>query len=369
MFPSNDNRPSAQPGKSTLLSHITSLSKAYGGPEYVCGGGGNTSAKNNDTLWVKPSGTTLAGLSPAKFLPLSREMLGYLYRVTPSRDPAARERLVQEMMANAVTAGASGRASVEAPLHDSLNATYVVHTHPALVNGMTCAKDGKAVCGKLFPNAMWLDYIDPGYTLCMEVRKHLKEYSKEHGRQPDVIFLKNHGVFVQADSVADMESLYTRMFLTLEAEYGVAGVATELPVSPVPGEKIKAAKDVVKEAFQNQKLCFAVSGRFDYAAVPISPDHMVYSKAYPFIGTPSRGAISRFEREHGYKPRVMVWDDLVIGVEASQKAANLALELFQNGALVKQLAEAFGDLEPMTDQARKFIENWEVESYREKQMR
>ncbi len=40
----------------------------------------------------------------------------------------------------------------------------------------------------------------------------------------------------------------------------------------------------------------------------------------------------------------------------------------EDGALVMQLAEAFGGINYMTDTQREFIENWEVESYRQKQM-
>ena len=46
----------------------------------------------------------------------------------------------------------------------------------------------------------------------------------------------------------------------------------------------------------------------------------------------------------------------------------LALELSRDGALIKQLAEAFGGINYLDDASREFIENWEVESYRRKQM-
>jgi rhamnose utilization protein RhaD (predicted bifunctional aldolase and dehydrogenase) len=44
------------------IQTIVELSHEFGTPEYVKGGGGNTSYKDESTLWVKPSGTTLAGL-------------------------------------------------------------------------------------------------------------------------------------------------------------------------------------------------------------------------------------------------------------------------------------------------------------------
>ena len=152
-----------------ILDIITALSHEFGTDRYVRGGGGNTSCKDESTLWVKPSGTTLAGLAPDKFVALDRAI------------PSEREALVKEVMGNAILPETPGRASVEAPLHDSLSARYVVHTHPYIVNGMTCAKNGKAVCAELFPDALWLDYIDPGYTLCMEVRKEIPDWAVRCG--------------------------------------------------------------------------------------------------------------------------------------------------------------------------------------------
>jgi hypothetical protein len=46
----------------------------------------------------------------------------------------------------------------------------------------------------------------------------------------------------------------------------------------------------------------------------------------------------------------------------------LALELAIDGAMIMHYARAFGGIQFMSDRARAFIENWEVESYRKKQM-
>jgi rhamnose utilization protein RhaD (predicted bifunctional aldolase and dehydrogenase) len=69
-----------------------------------------------------------------------------------------------------------------------------------------------------------------------------------------------------------------------------------------------------------------------------------------------------------YAPKVVVSGVRIYEVGNSQKNAELALELAQDGALVMQLAEAFGGINYMTDPQREFIENWEVESYRARQV-
>ena len=158
-----------------LLQAVTELSHEFGTADYIHGGGGNTSAKDTETLWIKPSGTTLGNLTPESFVSVDRRKLGELYKVPTPTDPDAREAIIKDMMMAAVHPGQSARPSVETPLHDSLSGTFVVHTHPALVNGMTCAKGGIDTCRSLFPNALWINYVDPGYMLCMRVREETPE--------------------------------------------------------------------------------------------------------------------------------------------------------------------------------------------------
>ncbi len=348
-----------------LLQAITDLSHELGTTDYVRGGGGNTSVKDDTTVWVKPSGTTLGGLTPEALVALDRARLARLYGITPPKNAAAREALVQKIMTEAKLPGVEGRPSVEAPLHESLSARFVVHTHPALVNGMTCGKDGKTACARLFPEALWLDYIDPGYTLCMQVRDEILRFKQDKGYEPRPIFLKNHGVFVAADTEDGICDLYANMFTTLKRHYAQAHVSLELKIAP--GEADTEQLQRVAHALGgNMAVC--ASGLFATSTGPISPDHLVYAKAYSLIGEPTPQSVADFKKQHGYLPQVIVWDDFVYGAASSDTRAALALEMAQDGALVQQLAEAFGGIEFMTDRARLFIENWEVESYRSKQL-
>jgi rhamnose utilization protein RhaD (predicted bifunctional aldolase and dehydrogenase) len=352
-----------------ILETITELSHEFGTTRYVRGGGGNTSCKTPQTLWVKPSGTTLADLTVQSFVALDRKKLSELYAIEPPADASAREALVKEKMEKAVLGSTPGRASVEAPLHDSLSARYVVHTHPAVANGMTCSQNGAAVCKRLFPQALWLDYIDPGYTLCMKVRQEIYRYRQANGNEPDVIFLKNHGLFVAADQPEQIRALYKEVISKLEEEYKKAGISLDLKIAPLPSALyLEEAKQTIRNALGNPQMYIVASGKFDTAPGPISPDHIVYSKSWPFIGQPTVEAIAAFKNKHGYVPQVIAFGDAVFGVASGPKAARLALELAQDGALVEKLAQAFGGIDYMTDRARQFIENWEVESYRKKQM-
>lgn len=351
-----------------LIETITELSHEFGTAEYVKAGGGNTSCKTADTLWVKPSGTTLAGLKPETFVAMDRAALSRLYAAATPAVPAEREELVKNMMAAAVKPETPGRASVEAPLHDSISAVYVVHTHPAAVNGLTCAVGGRAAAARLFPDALWVPYVDPGYTLCMVVRKAIQAYKAERGCEPSLMFLENHGVFVAGNTAEEIRAVYGRVMATLKQAYAACGVALEVPVAEAPEAAAVAAwSQALADGLGADGAAVAVSGRFDAGSGPISPDHIVYAKSYPFEGVLTPENLRAVKAARGYAPRVVVTDRAVLGVGANEKTARLALELALDGALVKQLTRAFGGLQYLSDVSRGFIENWEVESYRAKQ--
>lgn len=352
-----------------LLETITRLSHEFGSADFVKGGGGNTSAKTAETLYVKPSGVTLAGLTPAGFVAMDRAKLGLLFTAEPPREPSARETLVKEMMAASVLPGFTGRPSVEAPLHDTFRATYVVHTHPATVNGLTCAVNGEAACRELFPGALWMDYIDPGYTLCMAVRAAIQDYEKKNGAEPRLVFLKNHGVFIAGDTAEEIRERYRAVMDTLAGVYAKAGISPALAVPPPPSDdETKIIIEKLRQAGGAETAGVAVSGPFRVAADAISPDHIVYAKSFPWTGEISAAAFQEYKARRGYAPRVYTCASAVFGLGPTQKTADLALEFAQDGALVEQMANAFGGIRYLDEKARLFIENWEVESYRQKVM-
>ncbi|MCD4823092.1 MAG: class II aldolase/adducin family protein [Phycisphaerae bacterium] len=353
-----------------MLDAITGLSHEFGTVDYVRGGGGNTSCKDQATLWVKPSGTTLGGMTAESFVAMDRGKIAELYEMTPPEDSAAREVMVKDIMAAAVQPGATGRPSVEAPLHNSFQATYVVHTHPALVNGMTCAAGGAEACAEMFPDALWIDYIDPGYTLCMRVREEIQAYTARHGRQPSVVFLKNHGVFIAADTPEEIRCLHTEIMDSLRQRYSQAGIAMELEIGVAPSaQAVETTEKQLRETIGTEDAAgVCASGAFTVAAGAISPDHIVYHKSHALTAEPTAEAIAEFIKAYGYSPRIVSCDAGVFGVGNSQKNAGLALELAQDGALIIQLADAFGGIAYLDKAAGDFIENWEVESYRRKQV-
>lgn len=352
----------------SALQAIATLSREYGTTEYVRGGGGNTSVKDEATVWIKPSGKALREMTAEGFVAVDRGRLEEVYAAQPPTELAAREAMIKDLMKAAVRAETPGRASVETLLHDSLEAAYAVHTHPPLVNGLTCAKEGKAAAQRLFPEALWVDYVDPGYTLCMHVRERIAEHKAARGEEPAMILLKNHGGFVAGATPAAVREIYGEMMEKLEGAYREAGVKTELEIGALPeAGRLAAMEGQIREALGDGNGALA-AGAFEVPQGPLTPDHIVYAKAFPYIGEPTAEGVAQFRAERGYLPQVIAWDGAVFGAGKSEKEAGLTLELAEDGARVLQLTAAFGGVEWLDRAAREFIENWEVEAYRKRQV-
>ena len=200
----------------TSIQKLIDISRKYGADSrFVIAGGGNTSYKTADRLWVKASGHALATIGEDGFAVLDRSRLNPMGEKEYSADVAEREAQVKEDLAAACITK-DRRPSVETSLHNCMGFAYVVHLHPTLVNGLMCSHEAAQTCTGLFPDALYIEYTDPGYTLFKKVYERIKAYKAIRGREPQVIFLQNHGVFVAADTTEEIDRIYADMMARLE---------------------------------------------------------------------------------------------------------------------------------------------------------
>ena len=354
------------------LREITELSNFYGADQaYVLAGGGNTSYKDEKFLYVKPSGVSLANITEKDFVKMDRAVIRECFAWNDFTDAAEREARVKSLMAYAVAPGSSGRPSVEAPLHELMDFTYVVHLHPGAVNGMTCAQGGKQACAELFPDALWVDYVDPGFTLAKVVYDAAGAYRKQNGRSPAVIFLQNHGVFVGGNTPDEVRSRYDKIMTTLRNVYEQAGLALPAADGAAADRQFVAATAPVLRgllAESGNTVTVRSCAPFKVAAGPLTPDHIVYAKSFALQSdVVDADAVAAFAARYGYKPKVvLVPGKAVFAAGKNASGARTTLALAQDACKVEALTAAFGGVHYLDDAHRAFIENWEVESYRSK---
>jgi rhamnose utilization protein RhaD (predicted bifunctional aldolase and dehydrogenase) len=373
------------------LAELTEISRFYGSaPGYVIAGGGNTSFKDRETLYVKGSGTSLSTIEPEDFVKMDRGRLALVWKKRYSENADERE---QEVLADMMAARRPGeenkRPSVETLLHDILPFEYVVHTHPSLVNGLCCAKNGEAKAAEFFgDDAIWIPSCNPGYVLSVLVKTSLEAYRSRTGKDAALIFLQNHGVFAGADSPDDVKAAYRRIMAVLEKnvkdEPDFSGRVTEYANSAEAAALLRqlAGGDAVVVFERNNEFARLVKDAPSFYPVSsaLTPDHIVYSGSDPLFinasdgtsaGISSAPALETLWKEHlaktGRVPKIAAVQGLgVFGIGDSEKAARLSLSLFTDTARVSRYAASFGGVLFMTRDKIDFINNWEVERYRAK---
>ncbi len=165
------------------LKDLIELSRFYGtDKDYVIAGGGNTSYKNEKTLWVKASGEPLALLTEEGLVALDRHKLQEISGNSYSDDPAEREDQVKkDLYKSIIDPSLNKRPSVETSLHEMIRYKFVVHLHPTLINGMLCSRNAKNLTLKLFgEKVLFVPYTDPGYTLFKKLEKEIINYRSKN---------------------------------------------------------------------------------------------------------------------------------------------------------------------------------------------
>lgn len=382
------------------IEDLIAISRKFGqDSRFVIAGGGNTSYKDENRLWVKASGHALATITEDGFAVLDRALLNEMGEKAYNEDTVIREEQVKNDLAAACITK-DRRPSVETSLHNCMGFAFVVHLHPTLVNGLMCSVNAEAACKEIFPDALYIEYTDPGYTLFKKVYDRIKAYKAEKGKEPQVIFLQNHGIFVGGDTTAEIEGIYSEVLGKLEAKVAALPegdtAVSETVTDVVPairqmlsrsGRGFKTLK-VTKNALVDYFIegcsvtstgsvtdCSGKSG-FDKIAKPFTPDIIVYCKSsYIFIEAESDEEILKQAEEEieafvsgkGYTPKVLLIKGIgLIAVGDSSRNAQIITDVFTDAMKVAFYAQSFGGEHPMERAWIDFIDNWEVENYRRK---
>ena len=367
------------------LGDLIEMSHHYGCDEdYVLCGGGNTSFKDNGVMYVKGSGASLSDIKQEDFVAMDLKALRALVLRQFPTDLSDGERetaALLDMMAAKLPGEESKRPSVEAVLHAIFPYKFVLHVHPALVNGLTCSTNGKKVCNELFyNNAVWIDLTEPGLILAQLCNQTFDSYRDSFGQYPQIVFLENHGIFVAADSVLEIDSLISDVMNKLR------GVLRDVPdFEQYPFDRTLACKlapalrmlyspDGMATAIfsTNNQLMHFVRDELSFVPIsrPFTPDHIVYCADEPlFIRHDANiaAAFSAYFERKGFMPKIVAVQGLgFFALGSNQKAANSAKALFLDTVKIAVYAASFGGVKPLSNSFADFILNWEVERYRSK---
>jgi rhamnose utilization protein RhaD (predicted bifunctional aldolase and dehydrogenase)/NAD(P)-dependent dehydrogenase (short-subunit alcohol dehydrogenase family) len=395
-------------GVDAILAELTALAQRFGrDPEFSRGGGGNASAKADGVVWIKPSGVPLATLEAGDLVPLDRATLLTALEapetpVIPGEDP------IMRAAEEARLAPAGGRRpSVELLFHALLPERYVLHTHPIMINAVTCNRDGEAIARRLFGDAvLWIPYTDPGLPLARAIRDARAAHEARTGAPvPSATLMENHGLIVAADDPADIDATCHRLAeavesalaatggLTADAGAG-AGTATEVLATGPAMERAAAIVDALAPTlrallspaarrivvFDDTPSAAAFTatpaGRAFVAGGPLTPDQIVYAGSWPLLldldgVAPADAAAVASEalRAHAAaglgSPIIVAVPGIgLFAVGDSWAQADTARHIYLDALRVGEAAGRLGAVRHLAEAERQFIEAWEAEAYR-----
>ena len=272
----------------------------------VLHGGGNTSVKIEDYLFVKGSGWDLSSIEEAGFPAVRLDAL---------KEMAKREKLSDSLMVKeqkeAMRDKSFPNPSIEAILHAVIPCKFVDHTHADAVVTITNTPNGKDLIKDIYGDAVLIiDYVMPGFILAKEI------YEKTKGIDWDkieAIILLNHGVFTFDD---DAKKSYDKMidivnraekFLEQNANITIKQkeyeeipndelLELEKEISALRGKPVKAKiiEDETAKYFSSLENMRSIIKNG-----PLTPEHVIRTKPFPLvIEDDINQALKRFVKEY-----------------------------------------------------------------------
>jgi rhamnulose-1-phosphate aldolase/alcohol dehydrogenase len=392
-------------------------SRALGADRSVCNEyGGNTSAKTTEpdhlgrptrVLWVKGSGSDLAGIEPSAFTALRLEEIEPLLE----REEMSDEEMVA-YLAHCQIRPEMPRASIETLLHGFVPAAHVDHTHADAINWIACCEDGEALAAECFGEAaIWIPYQRPGFSLARLVGLRLRERP-----EAELVILAKHGLVTWGESSDECAAATAaaiaraREFVTQRTAgtpaFGGQAVAPlgedgrrELLAAALPVLRglASAEQPRVLQVDASEPVLDLVCGRDAGALTSVGaacPDHLVHTRRLPLwveFDPSSEGPdqllprleerFAAYRREQGAyverfggdpaaptadtTPRVVLVQGVgTITLGRNLKQARLSAALYRRAIEVMRGAHALGGFVSL-DEAESFaIEFWPLELYK-----
>jgi rhamnose utilization protein RhaD (predicted bifunctional aldolase and dehydrogenase) len=255
--------------------------------DLVLHGGGNTSVKIDDILYVKGSGWDLGSIEKEGFSPAKLDALLSLLEYDTLSDSD-----MVRYQKEALTDKSAPNPSIEAILHALIPYKFVDHTHADAIVTISNTVNGKTLIESLYgENYLIVPYVMPGFVLAKVIDEMTRgvEWESLEG-----MILLNHGVFT-FDNNARIS--YDKMIDTVaRAEaYLEANAALDIEASQdEPPYDLEALHSLLSEAkgydvtlrLNRTPLArFFVSQKDEelYHKGVLTPEHIIRTKRFPAV--------------------------------------------------------------------------------------
>jgi ribulose-5-phosphate 4-epimerase/fuculose-1-phosphate aldolase len=338
------------------IKDLERISKAAGkSPDFVQGGGGNTSVKLDDELMaVKASGYMLKDISPTDgYVVVNyKKIKEYHESVDFSKDIDYEKESGEFVRKNIVPMEGLKqlRPSVEAGFHSAL-LKHVIHTHPVYSNIICCSENGFELSQEIFKDEgygfIWIPYINPGFMLTIAIIKEVSKYISDNGKFPQVILMENHGLVVTANTATECIKLHEEVLMKIRDYFNISNPYPEVSIEELENGDFISNTQYLTDYFKGKDL---QASFFDDTV--LYPDQMVYLGGNISVnGSDNKMNINTETGEIIYKTN-------------EKEALTMEETLLGFIYVVENIERNNLKIKTMSSNETDFIKNWESEKYR-----
>jgi rhamnose utilization protein RhaD (predicted bifunctional aldolase and dehydrogenase) len=353
--------------EASLTKDFVEISR-YAGSRFdlIQASGGNTSVKlDGNRLLIKASGVHLSEVNANEGYvsvqyPLVIEILNKIdLSSTPTK--SQREADAASLVTSATqTIGAFNRASIEVYLHALLR-KFVLHTHPLAVNMIACQKNWIEHLKTNFPDALFVPYATPGIELGILLNSSLN--ARKFGREPipKIIFLQNHGLIVNSESIEDVLHLTDKVVIRCEEICGVdlSKYRETTKLNRYLGDNLVSYLSEDRELEDLLR-----TGSHPTFHKPFVPDTFVFCGVEPLYlkNLTSQIPLQEYRNKFHDTPKVVILNGRHYFIAKSIKKAKEIEDVYKAHILV--LSELKQSCAYLSDSEFAYLGNWEAEKYR-----
>lgn len=323
------------------LTKLKNISKTCGERfDLVQSGGGNTSVKVANFMFIKSSGINLTDV---------KENTGYVMINNSKLLNDLSNNIVNNILEYNILG--SHRGSIETYMHSILK-KYTIHLHPIQVNKILVLKDSKNIIKELFPESLFIDYTTPG----MKVYNGIKlKYKGE-----EIIFLDNHGLIITTNNYDNINNILSNVIDICNKythfdnyKYKLTNTISSYILEKYNIDIVTYLSNdiIINNYIVTKKLLFEEDITF--------PDALVYCGIKILIGNIED--IDQYYLQYKELPKILIINNLLYIISISLKKCKEIEDVLKANLLINDTNEekTYLSIDEIC-----FLNNWDAEKYR-----